>query len=185
MDRLAINSLWVLPLAMVVAPAYAVDYLGVREAQQAIFGNAATFSEYTVSLDKDEKKQIRKLAGTRQRQDKQPVWQVFEAGKALGWFIVDDVIGKHEYITYAVGIGNDGKVLGLEIMSYRESHGEQVREQTWRDNFIGKTLADPFRLDVDVPNISGATLSCRNLLDGVKRLLVLQKLVLPWMPVQN
>jgi hypothetical protein len=32
---------------------------------------------------------------------------------------------------------------------------------------------------VDVPNISGATLSCRNVMDGVKRLLVLQQIALP------
>ncbi|MCB1687912.1 MAG: FMN-binding protein [Halioglobus sp.] len=30
----------------------------------------------------------------------------------------------------------------------------------------------------DIPNISGATLSCRNVVDGVRRLLVLHDLVL-------
>ena len=39
-------------------------------------------------------------------------------------------------------------------------------------------LADPFKLDRDIPNISGATLACRNVTDGVKRLLALKHAVL-------
>jgi Na+-transporting NADH:ubiquinone oxidoreductase subunit NqrC len=53
-----------------------------------------------------------------------------------------------------------------------------VREPGWRRHFVGKTLADRFKLDEDVPNISGATLSCRNVTDGVKRLLAIHKLYL-------
>lgn len=63
-------------------------------------------------------------------------------------------------------------------MSYRETKGDQIREASWRKNLAGKTLADPFKLDEDIPNISGATLSCRNVMDGVKRILALQKVVL-------
>jgi len=44
--------------------------------------------------------------------------------------------------------------------------------------FNRKTLADPFKLDNDIPYISGATLSCRNVTDGVKRLLALQETAL-------
>ena len=88
------------------------------------------------------------------------------------------MIGKHEYITYAVSISPQGEVMGMEVMSYRETHGGQVREQSWLKQFHGKTLTDPFKLDEDVTNISGATLSCRNLLDGVKRLLAIHKLYL-------
>jgi Na+-transporting NADH:ubiquinone oxidoreductase subunit NqrC len=63
-------------------------------------------------------------------------------------------------------------------LSYRETYGYQVRNAEWRRLFAGKTLADPFKLDQDIPNISGATLSCRNVTNGVKRLLALQELVL-------
>ena len=62
-------------------------------------------------------------------------------------------------------------------MSYRESYGAAIRETAWRQHLVGKTLADPFKLDVDVPNNSGGTLSSRNVMDGVKRLLVMQKVL--------
>jgi len=114
----------------------------------------------------------------RQRTAEQKVWRAERDGQLLGWFVVDEVIGKHEFITYAVAISPDGHVLGVEILTYRETHGGQVREAAWRKHFAGKTLADRFKLDEDVPNISGATLSCRNVMDGVKRLLVVHKLFL-------
>lgn len=92
--------------------------------------------------------------------------------------IVDEVIGKHEFITYATGISPNGQVLGVEILSYRESKGGQVREASWRNLFRGKTVRDRFRLNQDIPNISGATLSCRNITDGVKRLLAIHAVAL-------
>ena len=67
---------------------------------------------------------------------------------------------------------------GIEIMVYRETYGYQVRNAEWRQKFVGKTLADPFKLDEDIPNISGATLSSRNVMNGVKRLLALQQVAL-------
>ena len=86
-----------------------------------------------------------------------------------GWFIVDEVIGKHEFITYAIGLTSNGAVHGLEIMDYRESYGGQVRDPKWRAQFVGKTRANPLVLDRDIKNISGATLSSRHLTDGVRQ----------------
>lgn len=173
-----LNSLWFIPMAFVVTPAYSADYLSIAQAQTLLFSDATSFIDQTRLLTSDAKSQIKDLAGTRQRQDQQPIWRVEQDGEFKGWFLVDDVIGKHEYITYAVGINPQGEVIGMEILSYRETHGGQVRDAVWREQFHGKTLNDPFKLDEDVSNISGATLSCRNLLDGVKRLLAIHKLFL-------
>ena len=85
--------------------------------------------------------------------------------------IVDVVLGKHEYITYAVGISSDGKVRGIEIMDYRETFGYQVRGAAWRKQFVGKTCEDPVHLDRDIQNISGATLSSNHVTNGVRRVL--------------
>lgn len=169
---------FLLPTAALVSPAFAVDYLSVAQAQTLLFPAAKSFAEQPLKLNEEQRERIKAASGLRQRWDEQKVWRAETDGKLQGWFIVDEVIGKHEFITYATAISPEGKVLGVEIMSYRETHGGQVREAAWRKNFVGKTLADPFKLDDDVPNISGATLSCRNVLDGVKRLLAIHKLFL-------
>jgi len=85
--------------------------------------------------------------------------------------VVDDVIGKFELISYAVGIGADGAVKQVEILSYRESHGHEIRLPAWRKQFVGKTSAAPVQVGEDIANISGATLSCKHVTDGVKRIL--------------
>lgn len=165
-------------LTVVSVPAFAVDYLNVEQAQRAVVPQADSFAPYPVTLTPDQLKQIKAIAHVPQHTDKPRVWRALAGGKLAGWVIVDEVIGKHELITYATGISPDGHVLGVEIMSYRESKGEQVRNPKWRALFRGKTVKDPFKLNQDIPNISGATLSSRNITDGVKRLLALHEVAL-------
>jgi Na+-translocating ferredoxin:NAD+ oxidoreductase RnfG subunit len=178
MGKNHLRGLCLLPVAAIVAPAYATDYLTAEQAWKVIFPDAQTARPLLVKLNEGQRDKIKALSGLRQRWEEQKVWRMEKDGALLGWFIVDEVVGKHEFITYGTGLTPDGHVISIEIMSYRETKGDQVRETGWRKRFAGKTLADPFKLDEDIPNISGATLSCRNLTDGVKRLLALQKVAL-------
>jgi FMN-binding domain len=88
-----------------------------------------------------------------------------------GYFFVDAVIGKHDLITYAVALTGDGKVRQTEILEYREAYGGEVRNAHWRAQFLGRQHGDPVRIGRDIQNISGATLSCEHLTDGIRRLL--------------
>ena len=180
MDRLLLNRLLpaVLLLLTIALPASATDYFSVAEVQQALFPDATQFVDKQLSFTDDQRDEIKKLAKTRQRDDSQKVWRAEKDGELLGWVFVDDVIGKHEFITYALAVSPQGQVQGLEIMNYRETHGDEVREESWRSQFFGKTLENKLKLGKDIDNISGATLSCRNLTDGVRRLLVQWQLFL-------
>jgi Na+-translocating ferredoxin:NAD+ oxidoreductase RnfG subunit len=120
-----------------------------------------------VTLTADQQRQIEQLAGVPASRPQLRVWRA----PTGGLFIVDEVIGKHELITYALGLNADGSVRQIEILDYRESYGWEIRNQNWRHQFVGKTTADPVRLDRDIRNISGATMSCRHVTEGVKRLL--------------
>ena len=95
-----------------------------------------------------------------------------------GWFIVDQVIGKHEFIPFAVGLDAEGSVKQIEILEYREAYGSQVRNPAWRAQFTGKRHGAALTLQKDIPNISGASLSSRHITDGVKRLLATYAIVL-------
>jgi Na+-translocating ferredoxin:NAD+ oxidoreductase RnfG subunit len=85
--------------------------------------------------------------------------------------VVERVVGKHEFITVAVGINPNGTVKGIEIMDYRESYGYEVREASWRAQFVGKSASSPLQLSSDIKNTSGATLSSKHVTEGVKRVL--------------
>lgn len=174
---IALPTAIISPVAL-VASAHAEDFLTSQQAQQVLFPSATLFVDAAVTLNDAQLDDIKKIAGVRQRESVQQVWRAERSGELLGWFMVDNVIGKHDFITYGTAISTEGKVLGIEILSYRETHGGQVRLPQWRSNFVGKTVQDAFKLGQDIPNISGATLSCRNVMDGVKRMLAIHQLVL-------
>jgi hypothetical protein len=58
----------------------------------------------------------------------------------------------------------------VEVLSYRESHGHETRLPAWRRQFVGKTAAAPLQVGEDIANISGATLSCTHVTEGVRRI---------------
>lgn len=161
------------PVALVAPAAFATVYLTVEQAQQSLFPGG-TFVDAGVVLSDAQVRAIADRSGVRVRNREQRVWRVTGAG----WFIVDEVVGKHEFITYAVGLDESGKVRGIEILDYRESYGHEIRNAAWRQQFAGKSTGDPLRLDQDIRNISGATLSCRHVTDGVKRLLAFYEIAL-------
>jgi hypothetical protein len=167
-------ALVALPISALVAPsAFAVQYLTVDQAQGAIYPGKS-FTAALVKLTSVQRKAIEQASGVRVLHDEQHVWRV----SGGGWFIVDEVVGKHEFITYAAGLNADGSVKQIEIMDYRETYGGQIRDQKWRAQFVGKNSKSTLKLDSDIKNISGATLSCRHITDGVKRLLAFYDIAL-------
>ena len=160
------------------APAYAVTYYSVAQAQSALFPQANAFVADALRLTPTQQAQIGKDAGTPQLTPDQPVWRALANGKQIGWFIEDEVIGKHELITYAVALDMSGTVLGVEILAYRESRGSEIRNPRWLAQFQGKHYGDTVTLGQDIANISGATYSCRHVTEGVKRILALYAVAL-------
>ena len=160
-------------MAGVTCPTWAATYLSIEQAQQAIFPQAK-MEKLELQLTPEQRKAIEKTSGVKVRALRLNVWKV-EGG---GWLFVDEVIGKHEFITFALGLNAHGSVKQLEVMDYRENYGDEVRRPEWRQQFAGKTGKAKLKLDEDIKSISGATLSCRHITEGVKRLLATYELVL-------
>ena len=127
----------------------------------------ASFAPSFLTLTPAQAAAIQKQSGQRVANRELRAWRVSTGG----WFVIDQVIGKHEFITYAVGIDPAGAVKQVEILDYRESYGDQVRGAAWRAQFVGKRAGSALRLGGDIKNISGATLSSKHVTDGVKRIL--------------
>jgi FMN-binding protein len=138
---------WTAPVAAVMsvaAPAYAAQYMTIEEAQKQAFPNA-TFTEVQPGR----------------------VWKA----QSGGYFYYDHVVGKHLLIDYTVAIGPDGRVRRVDILNYRESYGGEVHDANWLAQFVGKSNQNEVRVNADIRNISGATLSSTHLAEGVKKVL--------------
>jgi hypothetical protein len=142
---------WSAPAAVAIsmsAPAHAVQYLSIAQAQKQAFPGA-TFAE---------------VQGGR-------VWKAESGGRLLGYIVFDRVVGKHLYIDYTVAVDPSGRVRRVDILEYRESYGGEVRSPSWLAQFVGKTAGSALSVGQDIRNISGATLSSEHVTQGVKRVL--------------
>ena len=149
--------------------AFAVDYLSAEQAAALMFPDADAFEPQTLALDAAQLQQL-DAQGVRARSANWSVRRARHGAAALGYVVTDAVIGKVELISYAVGIGLDGSVRQVEILSYRESHGHEIRLPAWRRQFVGKGSTAALRVGEDIANISGATLSCTHVTEGVRRI---------------
>ncbi len=145
---------------------YAAIYLSEAQAASVIFPGE-TFSKITLQLSSEEQSKIKSAAADDSVHSEA---QIFKA-KSGDCVFIDRVIGKHELITYAVGISRQGKIKGVEILEYRESYGHEIRGEKWRAQFIGKDGKSSLKMNDDIMNISGATLSSAHITSGVRRLL--------------
>lgn len=145
--------------------ANATTYLSVEQARKILWGDMA-MEPVSVTLSKAQMKSIKKAARVRVRYPEMKLWKTDDGG----WYIIDQIIGKHENIDVAVALDNQGAVKGLEILTYRESYGDEVRNDKWRAQFHGRDHSEHLLLDKQIKNISGATLSCRHIADGINRL---------------
>lgn len=165
-----------LPLASLVVlggPSYATVYLSVAQAQALMFPGATLKPEFRTLTDQ-QAKAIKRVSGVPVRSKTVRVWQVSTGGS----FIVDEVVGKHEFIPFAVALDAKGTVRSVEILEYREAYGGEIRNANWLRQFAGKQPGSHLELDKTVRNISGATLSCKHLTDGVRRLLATYEIAL-------
>jgi Na+-translocating ferredoxin:NAD+ oxidoreductase RnfG subunit len=178
---MSLDIRWLAPAALIaLAPGQCIAkrYMSFEQAQGLIFAAADEFVAAPVKLSIEQAQLIEKLSGVKSRRLEQQVWQARAKGKFIGWFILDEVIGKHELITYAAGIKPDGTLRQFQIIEYRELYGFQVQDLKWRDQFVGKTIRDPLQVRVDIANITGATMSSEHVTEGLKRLLFLHHVVL-------
>ena len=168
-------SVFFIPAAALViaSPVHATVYLSVEQAQTLLFPGES-FTPDSRTLTDGQASAIEEASGTNVRNRELRAWRV----SGGGWFIVDEVVGKHDFIPIALGLNADGSVKAVEILEYREAYGGEVRNPKWLAQFAGKKNGAGLHLSEDIQNISGATLSSKHITDGVRRLLATYALIL-------
>lgn len=149
----------------------ATVYFSTDTVKAQMFGLANRFVDRSFDLTRAQSSAIRAASRARVNSNRITAFDAYRANQKLGTLVIDRVYGKHEFITYAVAISAGGAVTGVEIMDYRESYGDQVRNERWRAQFTGRRAGQPLSINNEIRNISGATLSCVHITDGVRRVL--------------
>ena len=148
-------------------------YLTEEEAIKLMFPKSERIKKDLLKIPTDKKVTIEERIGWKFPEEAFEVYIGETSTQVDGYAFVQNTIGKHKPMTYMVGVDARGRVSNVELLVFRESRGSEVRTKRFNVQYEGKTVSDPVRLNKDIINISGATMSVRSMTAGIKRVLVL------------
>jgi Na+-translocating ferredoxin:NAD+ oxidoreductase RnfG subunit len=126
-----------------------------------------------IRLTHEKKEQIEERIGWKFPEESFEVYIGETGDKVDGYAVLHNTIGKHRHMTYMVGVDAEGRCMNVELLVFREAKGSEVGKKRFNSQYEGKTVSDPIRINKDIINISGATMSVRSISAGVKRVLAL------------
>jgi Na+-translocating ferredoxin:NAD+ oxidoreductase RnfG subunit len=148
-------------------------FMSEEEGVKIMLPKSERIRKDVIKLSPEKKTQIEERIGWKFPEQSFEVY-IGETGTQVdGYALIQNTIGKHKPMTYMVGIDNKGQVSDVELLVFRESRGSEIRQKRFNAQYEGKTVNDPVRLNKDIINISGATMSVRSMSAGIKRVLVL------------
>jgi Na+-translocating ferredoxin:NAD+ oxidoreductase RnfG subunit len=126
----------------------------------------------------EERKEAQRKLGRKLEEPSYTFYEGQQGGKAIGYAIVLDELGKHFPITFVVGLTPEGSVREVAVMIYREKRGDAVKRRRFLDQFRGKGNQDPIMINRDIVHLTGATVSSWSIAAGVKKAVVLYETLL-------
>ena len=148
-------------------------FMSEEDAVKIMLPKSERVRKEVIKLSPEKKAQIEERIGWKFPEQSFEVY-IGETGNHIdGYALVQHTIGKHKPMTYMVGIDRNGQVSDVELLVFRESRGSEIRQKRFNAQYEGKTVNDPVRINKDIINISGATMSVRSMSAGIKRVLVL------------
>jgi FMN-binding domain len=148
-------------------------YLTEEEALKLMFPKSDRIKKDLLRVSLDKKMVIEERIGWKFPENDFDVFIGETGSKIDGYALIQHTIGKHKPMTYMVGVDSTGHVSNVELLVFREARGSEVRTKRFNVQYEGKTVLDPVRLNKDIINITGATMSVRSMTAGIKRVLVL------------
>jgi hypothetical protein len=152
---------------------HAEVFLTEEDALKIMLPKSERIRQEIIRLTQDKKAQIEERIGWKFPEESFEVFVGETGNKIDGYALIQNTIGKHKPMTYMVGVDPTGACTDVELLVFREARGSEVRTKRFNVQYEGKTVLDPIRINKDIINISGATMSVRSFSAGVKRVLVL------------
>ncbi len=160
---------------LVLSPtAHAKIYLTEEAALTALFPKAESFQKQIIDITPALRRRLEgNIRPSTPWEKRYATFVAMSASKPIGYAVILNEIGKTRPITFIVGVTPQGAVRNVEIMTYREPRGGEVRHKRFLRQYRGKRLSNPLQSPQDIINITGATLSVRAINRGIKKALAL------------
>jgi hypothetical protein len=162
------RRLILVPVAMLATavPAAAEERMTLAVAQQKLFpGAKLTPADFKLSPE-----QYARLKREYNVPAFRPAVRAWRA-EGAGWLYLDQVYGLNDIVTYLLAVGNDGKVQGLEVLVCADGYCDLYTPE-WLGRLKGR-VHGRWSPEEAVTMVSGATLSCTHVAEGVKKMLAI------------
>lgn len=152
---------------------HAEMFMTEEEAVKIMLPKSQHIRKEMLRLSQEKKELVQQRIGWKFPEDSFEVYIGETGDKVDGYAMIHNTIGKHKHMTYMVGVDAKGRCSNVELLVFREAKGSEVGRKRFNSQYEGRTVLDPIRINKDIINISGATMSVRSINAGVKRVLVL------------
>ena len=149
------------------------EFMAEEDALKTVLPKSQQVRKELIRLTAEKKELIEQRIGWKFPEDSFELYIGQTGDKIDGYAMVHNTIGKYKPMTYMVGVDAKGTCTDVELLVFRDAKGSEVRTKRFNAQYDGKTVMDPIRINKDIINISGATMSVRSMSAGVKRVLVL------------
>ncbi len=146
-------------------------YLTEEQALAFVFPECEEIVTDEFIMTPEEKKHLEKLLARRLYEDGFRVYTGKKNDVVKGYAIITEEIGKFHPFTFIVSVSPKGKIDNVAVLVYRESRGGEIARKRFLYQFIGKSLKNPIRINKDIINITGATMSVQYMCAGVRKVL--------------
>lgn len=149
------------------------EFMTEEEAVKTILPKSQRVHKELIRLTPEKKELIEQRIGWKFPEESFELY-IGETGDRIdGYAMIHNTIGKYKHMTYMVGVDPNGTCTDVELLVFRDAKGSEVGKKRFNSQYDGRTVSDPIRINKDIINISGATMSVRSMSAGVKRVLVL------------
>lgn len=149
------------------------EFMTEEEALKVVMPKSQLVRKELIRLTPEKKELIEQRIGWKFPEDSFELYIGQTGDKIDGYAMIHHTIGKYKPMTYMVGVDAKGTCTDVELLVFRDAKGSEVRTKRFNSQYEGRTVMDPIRINKDIINISGATMSVRSMSAGVKRVLVL------------
>ncbi|MCF6149151.1 MAG: FMN-binding protein [Candidatus Kuenenia sp.] len=146
-------------------------YLTEEEAIKEVFPESDRIITDEIIMTPEEKQNLEQLLKRRLFENHFTVHIGMKKNKVQGYAIITEEIGKFHPFTFIVAVKPNGKIKDIAVLVYRESRGGEIARKRFLYQFIGKSLKNPIRINKDIINITGATMSVQYMCAGVRKVL--------------
>jgi len=166
-----------LPVMAIFAPYVAQGkvFLHQDQALKQAFPEATTLERKTLFLTAAQTHAIEQQARVKMDSSLVTYYVARDKDRVMGTVFFDSRIVRTFKATYMVVVRPEGTLETVEILSFQEPE-DYIPRANWMALFTGRGLSEGLRLRRDIPNVTGATLTCQSIVDSVRGILSLYPL---------